>query len=34
MTHLMDVPDLKWEKIEDDQYYMSRAQYDACNEQL
>jgi hypothetical protein len=34
VTHLMDVPDLKWEKIEDGLYYMSRAQYDACNEQL
>lgn len=33
-THLMGMEDLKWEKIEDGKYYMSRAQYDACNEQL
>ena len=33
-THLMGVPDLKWEKKEGDLFYMSRAQYDNCNEQL
>ena len=35
VTHLMDLPDLKWEKShEGGKFYMSRAQYDACNEQL
>ena len=33
-THLMDMPDLKWEKVVGDKYYMPRAQYDACNDQL
>lgn len=33
-THLLEMPDLKWEKVEGDKYYMSRAQYDAGNEQL
>ena len=33
-THLMGVPDLKWEKAEGDKFYMSRAQYDMCNEQI
>ena len=33
-THLMGMEDLKWEKVEDGKYYMSRAQYDTCNEQL
>ena len=33
-THLMGVPDLEWEKEEDGLFYMSRAQYDLCNEQL
>ena len=32
--HLMDMPDLKWEKPEGGKYYMARAQYDLCNEQL
>ena len=32
-THLMDMPDLKWEKVESGKYYMSRAQYDTGNEQ-
>jgi hypothetical protein len=32
-THLMDVPGLVWAKVEGDLYYMSRAQYDMCNEQ-
>jgi hypothetical protein len=31
-THLM--PDLKWAKVEGGRYFMERAQYDACNEQL
>jgi len=34
VTHLMDMPDIKWEKVEDGKYYMSRAQYDMGNEQL
>ena len=34
MTHLMDMPDLKWEKKARGKYYMSRAQYDLCNDQL
>ena len=33
-THLMGMEDLAWEKVEAGMYYMSRAQYDACNEQL
>ena len=33
-THLMGMEDLAWEKVEAGKYYMSRAQYDACNEQL
>ena len=33
-THLMGLEGLKWEKVEGDQYFMSRAQYDHCNEQL
>ncbi len=32
-THLMGMEDLKWEKVEDGKYYMSRAQYDPCNDQ-
>ncbi len=34
VTHVMDMPDLAWEKREGDEYYMSRAQYDLCNEQF
>ena len=34
VTHFMDMPDLKWDKVEDGKYYMTRAQYDAGNEQL
>ena len=30
----MAMPDLAWEKRESGRLYMSRAQYDACNEQL
>ena len=33
-THLLDMPGLKWEKVEGDTYYMSRMQYDLCNQQL
>lgn len=34
VTHLMDMPDLVWAKVEDGRYYMTRAQYDMGNEQL
>ena len=34
VKHLMDMPDLKWDKVEGDRFYMSRAQYDAGNDQL
>ena len=34
VTHLMEMPDLKWEKEVDGKYYMSREQYDTGNEQL
>tara|TARA_B110000046_G_scaffold158417_1_gene170377 strand:+ start:199 stop:405 length:207 start_codon:yes stop_codon:yes gene_type:complete len=34
VTHLLDMPDLKWEKVEGDKYYMSRAQYDLSNDQV
>eukprot|EP00966_Prymnesium_polylepis_P336846 7391776-Prymnesium_polylepis.1 len=30
VTHLMDMPDLEWEKVEGDRFYMTRAQYDTC----
>ena len=33
-SHLLPMPDLVWEEREDGRFYMSRAQYDACNEQL
>ena len=33
-THLMEMPDLEWEKVEQGKYYMSRRQYDFCNDQL
>ena len=33
-THLMGMEDLKWDEVKDGKYYMSRAQYDACNDQL
>ena len=33
-THLMGVPDLVWEKVVDDKYFMSRAQYDMCYDQV
>jgi hypothetical protein len=33
-THVMEMPDLKWEKEEDGRYFMKRAQYDAGNDQL
>ena len=34
VTHVMGMEDLEWEKVEAGKYYMSRAQYDACNDQL
>ena len=34
VTHLMDMPDLKWEKVEAGCYYMSRTQYEFSNAQL
>ena len=34
VTHLMGIPDLVWDKEEDGMYYMKRAQYNMCNEQL
>ena len=34
VTHLMDMLDLKWEKVVRGKFCMSRAQYDLCNEQL
>ena len=33
-THFMDMPDLKWDKVEGGEYYMARAKYDLCNDQL
>jgi hypothetical protein len=33
-THFMAMEDLKWEKEEDGKFFMSRAQYNSCNEQL
>ena len=33
-SHLLQMPDLAWEQQEDGRFYMSRAQYDACNEQV
>ena len=35
VTHLMDMPDLEWAKVDKEEglYYMSREQYDAGNEQ-
>ena len=34
VTHLMDMPELVWDKVEDGKHYLSRAQYDAGNEQV
>jgi hypothetical protein len=34
VTHLMGMEGLEWEKVEGELHFMSRAQYDACNEQL
>jgi hypothetical protein len=34
VTHLMDMPDLKWDKVENGKRYMSRKQYDFCNAQM
>ena len=33
-THLLDMPNLKWDKEEAGKFYMSREQYDLVNEQL
>ena len=33
-THIMGMSDLEWAKVEGGKYYMSRAQYDRCNDQL
>ena len=33
-THLMDMPDLKWDRVSRGKYYMARDQYDSCNSQL
>lgn len=32
--HLAEMPDLKWEKEEDGRFFMSREQYDLCNDQF
>ena len=34
VTHLMDMPDLEWAKVEGDNYYMTREQYELSNDQL
>ena len=34
VTHLMEMDDLAWVKVEGGQYYMPLAQYNMCNEQL
>jgi len=35
VTHIMGVPDLKWAKEEQrGKHFMSRAQYELCNDQL
>ena len=33
-TQPMEMPDLKWAKVEDGLYYMTREQYDAGNDQF
>ena len=33
-THFMGIPDLEWAKVEGDNYYMTREQYDLCDDQL
>ena len=34
VTHVMEMPELVWDKVEQGLYYMSRGQYDLCNDQL
>ena len=33
-THFLDMPDIEWAKKEGGRFFMSRSQYDHCNEQL
>ena len=33
-THFMDMPDLKWEKVEGELHYMTREQYELGNDQI
>ena len=33
-THVLDMPDLKWDKEEEGKFYMTREQYDLVNDQL
>ena len=35
MTHLLDMPDLKWDKVDEEEglFYMARDMYDLGNEQ-
>ena len=33
-THLMEMPNIAWTKVERGFYYMSREQYDLCNDQV
>ena len=33
-THIMDMPNLEWQRVEEGKYYMSREQYNSCNDQL
>jgi len=34
VTHLMEMPDLAWDKVKQGMYYMTREQYNMCNNQL
>ena len=34
VTHVMEMPKLVWDKVEEGFYYMSRRQYDLCDDQL
>ena len=36
VTHLMDMPDLEWAKVDEEKglYYMTREQYELGNEQM
>ena len=33
-THLLEMPDIKWTKVEHGLHYMSREQYDLNNDQV